>query len=59
MTLAAPTSDLPSRFDRKAPAVEVVDLRKTFNRSRSGVPLTRLRSRRCRILVESNFFDMA
>src|SRR5438067_2957301 len=32
MTLAAPTSDLTQRLDRKAPAVEVVDLRKTFNR---------------------------
>ena len=32
MTLAAPTSDLTSRLDRKVPAVEVVDLRKTFNR---------------------------
>jgi ABC-2 type transport system ATP-binding protein len=32
MTLAAPTSDLTERLDRKAPAVEVRDLRKTFNR---------------------------
>ena len=32
MTLATPTSDLTSRLDRKAPAVEVRDLRKTFNR---------------------------
>src|SRR5438067_3074384 len=32
MTLAAPTSDLTQRLDRKAPAVEVVDLRKTFRR---------------------------
>src|SRR5436190_7719432 len=32
MTLATPTSDLTDRLDREAPAVEVVDLRKTFNR---------------------------
>src|SRR5947208_16188840 len=32
MTLAPSTSDLPPRLDRKAPAVEVRDLRKTFRR---------------------------
>jgi len=32
MTLATPTSDLTARLDREAPAVEVRDLRKTFNR---------------------------
>src|SRR5881628_2940577 len=32
MSLATPTSDLTSRLDREAPAVEVRDLRKTFNR---------------------------
>src|SRR5947207_11372162 len=32
MTLALSTSDLPPRLDRMAPAVEVRDLRKTFNR---------------------------
>jgi ABC-2 type transport system ATP-binding protein len=32
MTLAPSPSDLTDRLDRKAPAVEVVDLRKTFNR---------------------------
>src|SRR4249919_2740397 len=32
MTLATPTSDLTPRLDRDAPAVEVRDLRKTFNR---------------------------
>ena len=32
MTLATSTSDLTSRLDREAPAVEVRDLRKTFNR---------------------------
>src|SRR6266436_1463591 len=32
MTLATPTSELTARLDREAPAVEVRDLRKTFNR---------------------------
>ena len=32
MTLATPTSDLTARLDLEAPAVEVRDLRKTFNR---------------------------
>src|SRR5436309_9940151 len=32
MTLATPTSEFAERLDREAPAVEVRDLRKTFNR---------------------------